>query len=114
MSLNELQVEFTRTMAYFQVWCCEAGHQIIEAESYRTPEQAKLYKEQGKGILNSTHCKKLARDLFLYKNNTVTWDKADYQEIGEKWKTMHPLARWGGDFARRDAVHFSFEYQGVK
>jgi len=113
-SLTDKQVEFTRTMAYFQVWCVEQDFKIIEAESFRTPEQAALYAKQGKGIINSTHRHKLARDLFRKKGGTITWDKEDYREMGEKWKSMHPLARWGGDFKRRDAVHFSFEHRGVK
>lgn len=112
MNLNEKQVLFTATMAYFQVWCVEQGHQIIEAESFRTPEQARIYAEQGKGILHSVHRLKLARDLFLYKDGTITWNTEHYEPMGEKWKTMHDLARWGGDFKNRDAVHFSFWHQG--
>ncbi len=114
MRLNDKQVEFTRTMAYFQVWCVENGFQIIEAESFRPRWVAEEYARQGKGIVNSTHTKKLARDIFLYQNNTITWNPEDYRDMGEKWKSMHPQARWGGDFKNRDAVHFSFEHNGVK
>jgi len=114
MSLNALQVEFTEAQAKFQVWCFKNGYEIIEAEAFRTQEQAEIYAKAGKGIRNSAHCKKLARDLFRVENGTVTWDKAAYEPLGKKWKTMHDLARWGGDFANRDAVHFSFEYKGVK
>ena len=121
MSLNLLQVEFTKTMAYFQVWCVEHGYDIIEAEAFRTKEQAQIYKEQGKGVLNSVHCKKLARDMLLYKDRTISYKIEDYRAMGEKWKRMHPLARWGGDFKKRnkksvgrDPYHFSFEYRGVQ
>ncbi len=114
MSLNALQVEFTEAQAKFQVWCFKNGYEIIEAEAFRTQEQAEIYAKAGKGIRNSAHCKKLARDLFRVKDGTITWDKAEYEPLGKKWKTMHELARWGGDFANRDAVHFSFEYKGVK
>ena len=114
MSLNKKQVEFSRVMAKFQVWCFQMGYEFIEGESYRTPYQAKEYARLGKGIMNSTHCKKLARDLFRYKDGTVTWNHSDYEAMGQQWKRMHPLARWGGDFKGRDAVHFSFEHKGVK
>ena len=114
MGLNKKQVLFTKLQAQFQCWCFDQGISIIEAESFRTPEQAKLYAERGIGIVKSTHTKKLARDLFRYVNGTISWDRKHYEKMGEKWKTMHPLARWGGDFENRDCVHFSFEHNGVK
>jgi hypothetical protein len=101
-----------RTLAAFLSWCFQNGYLIIGAELYRTKEQAEIYKAQGKGILNSIHRLKMAIDLFRYLDGNVTWDADDYQEMGEKWKSMHPLARWGGDFKNRDAVHFSFEHGG--
>ena len=114
MGLNAKQVEFTQTMAEFQVWCFANGYQIIEAESFRPPWVAEEYARQGKGIKNSVHTKKLARDLFLVVDGRVTWDTAAYAPLGAEWKRRHPLARWGGDMVkRRDAVHFSFEHNGV-
>ena len=113
MSLTDKQVEFTRTMAYFQVWCVEQGYRIIEAESFRPVWVAEEYARQGKVIKNSVHTKKLARDIFLKKGGTITWNPADYAEMGAKWKSMHPLARHGGDFRNRDSVHFSFIHGGV-
>jgi hypothetical protein len=51
--------------------------------------------------------------MFRYLDGTVTWKHADYEAMGKKWKSMHELCRWGGDFKGRDAVHFSFEHKGV-
>lgn len=114
MSLNRKQIRFTRKMAEFQVWAFEHGYQLIEAESYRPPFVAEEYARLGKGIKNSVHTKKLARDLFLFKNGTITWNTADYAALGAEWKRRDPDARWGGDMVkRRDAVHFSFEHNGV-
>jgi hypothetical protein len=113
VSLNQKQVEFMRTLAAFLSWCFARDIEVIGGELFRTPAQAEIYAEQGKGIRNSNHTKKLAIDLFRYKGGTVTWDTDDYQEMGQQWKSMHPMARWGGDFANRDAVHFSFWHQGV-
>ena len=113
MSLNKKQVQFTRTLARFLCWCFDNDYLVIGAEWYRTPAQARLYAEEGRGIVNSVHTKKLAVDLFRYKNGAISWDVEDYRAIGEKWKSMHPLARWGGDFKNRDAVHFSFVHNGV-
>ena len=113
MSLNQKQVLFTKTLGEFLVWCAKNGHETILAEAYRTPEQAAIYAKQGKGIKNSVHTKKLAADVFLMKNGTITWDHDDYVVLGEKWESMNELARWGGRFKNRDSVHFSFEHNGV-
>ena len=112
MSLTAKQSEFTEAISNFIAWCHAEGEAVILAEAFRPPEMAELYAQQGKGIKNSNHCNKLAVDLFRYKNGTVSWDTADYRKIGLKWESWHPLARWGGRF--NDAVHFSFEHNGVK
>jgi hypothetical protein len=65
-----------------------------------------------RGIKNSNHRNRLAIDLNLYKDDRYLDDAADYLRFGEFWKSLHPLARWGGDFG--DSDHFSFEYNGVK
>lgn len=114
MTMNEKQVLFTATLGKFLAWCAAQGHAVILAEVFRPPEQAKLMAKTGKGIANSNHRKKLAGDMFLMKNGTITWDADDYAPLGKKWKSMHELCRWGGDFKGRDAVHFSFEHNGVK
>lgn len=134
-SLNLKQVEFTRTMAHFEVWCFRNDIEIIGAELFRSPEQAALnalptgspirqkvfdllgvplHNNRKSGIARSVHRLKLGKDLFRVINGKVSWDIDDYMEMGEKWKTMHPLACWGHDFAGRDAVHFSFEHNGVR
>lgn len=113
MGLNTKQVRFTRKMAEFQVWCFEQGYELIEAESYRPPWVAEEYARQGKGIKNSVHTKKLARDLFLLIDGAITWNPDDYAPLGAEWKRRDPDARWGGDFRNRDAVHFSFIHNGV-
>ncbi len=115
MSLNQKQARFTYKIAQLIVWAKEElGVGLIGAELFRTKEQAQIYADQGKGIKNSVHTKKLALDMFVFKNGKLSWDTEDYRPIGEKWKTMDPDARWGGDFKGRDAVHFSFEHGGVR
>jgi hypothetical protein len=114
MSLNRKQADFTACIGKFIVWAFDHGYQLIGAEWFRTPEQAELYAKQGKGIKNSVHRKKLAVDFFLYKDGNISWNKEDYRPLGDKWKSMDSRARWGGDFKNRDAVHFSFEHNGVK
>lgn len=114
MSLNEKQSEFTACIAELITWAFDNGYPLILAEAFRTPEQAALNAEAGSGISNSNHCKKLAVDMFRIKNGTITWDLLEYKPVGEKWLTIHTDARWGGNFKSKDAVHFSFEHEGVQ
>jgi hypothetical protein len=121
MKLSEVQREFAKTWAQFSLWIySQPERSFTYGEAYRTPEQAQLNADAGIGIANSVHCKRLAIDINLFLDGELTWNVEDYRELGEKWKTMHPLARWGGDFKgksgrpRPDAVHFSFEWEGVK
>ncbi len=111
-TLNQKQVDFTRCVGHFVVWCFRNNYDVIGAELYRTKEQAELYAASGRGIINSAHRLKLAIDLFRVVRGVVSWDLERYEPLGEQWKKMHPDARWGGDFKNRDCVHFSFEHQG--
>lgn len=113
MSLNAKQSEFTACIAELIVWAFENDLPVILAEAYRTPEQAALNAENGTGIKNSVHTKKLAVDMFRYKDGSITWDNDEYKSLGDKWKSIHAAARWGGDFTRKDSVHFSFRHEGV-
>ena len=114
MGLNSKQARFTRCVGKLISHAFATRREVILAEAYRTKEQAQWYKDKGVGILNSAHRKKLAVDLFVYKNGTISWNQDDYTFLGNYWKSLDPDARWGGDFSNRDAVHFSFEHNGVK
>lgn len=114
MSLNAEQVEFTRNVGWLLVWAEDNNRPVILAEAYRTAYQAAEYARTGKGIKNSAHCKKLAVDLFRYKNGTISWKRSDYEALGAYWKSLSPENAWGGDFKNRDCVHFSRAHKGVK
>jgi hypothetical protein len=112
--LGAKQEEFAKCLAEFILWIYSQGWKVRIGEVYRPPFTAKEYARQGKGIANSVHTKKLAVDMFLVMNGSVTWKNDDYAPLAEQWKSMHPLARAGHDFKSKDSVHFSFEHGGVK
>lgn len=68
----------------------------------------------GSGIRTSLHGDRLAIDFNLFSHGVFLRDSQAWKFAGDYWKTLHPLARWGGDFATKDGNHFSLEYQGRK
>lgn len=70
--------------------------------------------------VNSNHYLGLAQDFLLYKNGKYLTLSEDYKDLGEFWKTLHPLCRWGGDFKdgagrpKPDGNHVSLEWGGRK
>ena len=60
----------------------------------------------------SLHYIGLANDLALYVNGEYEKTTEGYRALGEKWKGMHPLCRWGGDFSKPDGNHFAIMFGG--
>lgn len=116
MTLSEQQRLFMKLLGDFLVWIYQQpGLEVVGGQLQRTQEEANRNAASGAGISNSLHIKCLAIDLMLFVEGTYRTDTESYRLLGEKWKSMHPLARWGGDFATRpDGDHFSLEWQGVR
>ena len=106
MKLSELQQSFASDTVLLFQYILEQGYTFTYGEAMRSAEQAELYAKEGKGILDSQHCKKLAVDLQLFANGVFLQDKKDYQLLGEYWESLNPDNRWGGKFPRCDFVHY--------
>lgn len=107
MVLNECQEAFARNAAKLITFIFNKGYSCTLGEAFRPQETAAIYAKQGKGIVDSLHCKRLAIDLQLFSpdNKYLTVTK-DYKIFGEYWESLHPYNRWGGHFARGDGNHF--------
>ena len=115
MTESEQQRLFTRLVGEFITWCyTQPGYELTFGETWRPPEMAKINAAKGVGIKNSLHIERLAIDLLLWLNGVLQEDSAVYKTMGDKWKTMHELCRWGGDFKRPDGDHFSMEWHGIQ
>ena len=112
MALLALQQVFSTCVAKLILYAQTEGIGVTIGEVWRSaPEAERLY-AAGLGIRYSVHRDRLAVDLNCIKGGVYTTDLAPYRVLGEYWKTLHPLARWGGDFEHVDPDHFSFEWQG--
>lgn len=111
------QFLFTTLVAEFIPELKAMGYEVTFGDAYRPAETAKLYSKDGRGILNSLHCQRLAIDLMLFKDGKWLTDPADYLEAGELWETKSrdgAMCCWGGRFKKPDAVHFSITHDGVR
>jgi hypothetical protein len=81
------------------------GYQVTGGELERTAEQAALYVKQGKGILNSPHCQRLAIDLNFYVDGMLKADRKSLELVGKFWESLG--GTWGGRFTKYDdSRHF--------
>ena len=103
MTLREKRVAFTLAIGKLILWANESGQ----------PEVA-IRRDGLKHMENSLHYCGLAVDLDAYRGGQYLTATEDYTALGDHWKTLHPLARWGGDFTNKDGCHFSFEHEGRK
>jgi len=109
MKLSERQQIFARNVAKLIDFIFSTGYTCTLGEAYRTAQQAALYAAQGKGIVDSLHCYRLAIDLQLFSLDGIyITDSESYKFLGDYWKTLHPDNGWGGDFSppRVDGNHF--------
>ncbi len=109
MSLSEKQQIFSLNLAKLIEYINSQGYKCALGEVHRTPEQAEIYAKEGKGIKDSLHCKKLAADLFLFKEGKYLTDKHEYAPFGCYWESLNKANRWGGLFVRMDSVHFEMQ-----
>ena len=114
MSLREQQSLFVQLVAKLIEWTYSNGYELTFSEAYRSPQEAAINAQTGAGISNSLHTMRLAIDLNLFKDGVLLSTVADYQPLGDYWKTLSGLARWGGGFSKPDADHFSLTYGGVE
>lgn len=114
MKLSEKRILFSQLISKLVLWAAENGYDLAYDQVKRSQAEATANAASGKGISNSLHLVGLAADLNLYINGVYQETTEAHKAIGEKWKSMHPLARWGGDFTRKDGNHYSLEHNGVK
>lgn len=107
MKLSELQQLFASDVVKLMLFMESKGFKYTFGETYRTQEQAALYAQQGKGIKDSLHCKRLAIDINLFSENGEFLTEAiDHQPFGIYWEKLSPMNRWGGKFKTCDGNHY--------
>lgn len=112
MTLREQQSLFVRLVGLLIEHAYQLGYELTFGEAWRTPEQAARNAMAGIGTRNSLHVDRLAVDFNLFRGGRYLSDSKDHAELGDYWKSLHPLCRWGGDFAKPDGNHYSMTRDG--
>ena len=106
MKLLELQQLFTQNISRLIAFAYLNRFELTFGESYDDDRIGHMK--------NSNHYIRLAQDFCLFKDDVYLKDSNDYMILGNYWKNLHPLNRWGGDFKNPDGNHFSMEFEGRK
>lgn len=119
MTEGKKQRLFTRYVGMLIAWAYKHGYELTFGDAYRSAEQAAVNSASGKGISNSLHCRRLAVDFNLFIDGVYQTHSEAYKPLGDYWKALDPLARWGGDFKDKrgkpkpDGNHFSLTHEGI-
>lgn len=108
MSKSDLQWKFVQCQALLVQYALLKGYKLTEGRGYAS---AAANAADG-GHEASAHLHRLAKDYNLFVDDVfITGDHSAWHDLAQYWESLHPLARWGGDWD--DFNHFSFEWGGV-
>lgn len=118
MELWEARCAFARAISQLVQWASYdpsmVGFQVAFGEGYVALTDGADGDHDGPHKAGGAHYTGLGFDLLVYENGRYVsdGDHPAYQQLGAEWKRLHWLARWGGEFAKPDANHMSFEWGG--
>ncbi len=112
---SDMQFEFAQDSILLELWMIRRGYKFTYGEAWRSDDTQVFLFEKGLSNIKERgpHGNRLAKDYNIWVNKTLTYSKELLKPIGEHWKSLHPLNRWGGDFMvgensnkRWDSSHF--------
>lgn len=115
MKLWEQQAIFSLNVSKLIQFINSCSYHVTFGDAYRSPEMAAIYAQQGKGVANSLHSKRLAIDLNLFDlNGDYLSNQKFYEQFGIYWESLNERNRWGGNFTKlggkiNDGNHFQMD-----
>jgi len=104
----QAQWEFLKDFGLLINYADVMGYTLVSGEIHRTMYQQRHYVSIGRSwTYNSYHIKRRAGDLFRMIDGKMANKVDDYRELGEYWKSLNTLNKWGGDWTKTpDPYHF--------
>lgn len=113
MTLGQKQRLFTKLVAQLIQYAYAQGYELTLGDAYRDPRvHGDVGVKKSYSSANSVHKQRLAIDLNLFKGGVYQTSTEAHKPLGEYWKSLHPLCRWGGDFGTPDGNHYSMTHEG--
>ena len=113
MTLGQKQRLFTKLVAQLIQYAYAQGYELTLGDAYRDPSvHGDVGVKKSYSSANSVHKQRLAIDLNLFKGGVYQTSTEAHKPLGEYWKSLHPLCRWGGDFSTPDGNHYSMTHEG--
>lgn len=105
MSLRAEQSKFASDIRRLLTYAEAKGYEYTFGEFERPLEMQQLHVAAGRSkTMNSLHIRRLAADIFFFRNGELTWD---IKELGDFWESLDPRNSWGGNWRTfKDAPHF--------
>lgn len=102
MSLQQKQSQFALMVAALINYATKEGYEITLGDAYRAPEVCAFYADQGKGIRDSLHAKRLAIDINLFRDGIYLTDGKAHVGLHDFWDSIG-----GAERIATDMNHYS-------
>lgn len=113
LTLGQKQRLFTKLVAQLIQYAYAQGYELTLGDAYRDPRvHGDVGVKKSYSSANSVHKQRLAIDLNLFKDGQYLTTTEAHKPLGQFWKSLHPLCRWGGDFSTPDGNHYSMTHEG--
>ena len=109
MRLGDLQEIHTLSIGRLISWVFEQeGLTGRIKDSFRDPRvHGEFGEKKSYSAASSLHKLGCATDLALFRDGEYLIRSECYAPLGEYWKALNPLNKWGGEPGRNDGNHFS-------
>ncbi len=97
MTLGQKQRKFTEMIGRLIAWAYENGYELSFGDAWASTGH----------IDGSYHYKRLAVDFNLFIDGEYQTTTEAHKPLGDYWKMIG--GTWGGDFARKDGNHYSYD-----
>lgn len=113
MTLGEKQRLFARLIGQLIKYAYDNGYELTFGDAYRDPRvHGDVGVKKSYSSANSVHKQRLAVDFNLFIGGVYQTSSEAHSKLGAYWKSLHPDARWGGDFSTPDGNHYSLTHGG--